>query len=309
MQDSSNDKPHNPHIVDPDKLAGNTAADRRRDPSVVTPDEVGIYLAPEKVGGAAGDSNVIPAHEPRDPSAGHVTADEAKDITAEDIGVNPVGHPRDAFNPHNIVKESFPVSDVNNKIPPEMADVPAEAGPLDLPPNRSRMLRHSGPRPQADREEPGSAARAKVKDRSMKARAKRVWNWIKFIMFLIIAGLIAFGYYAYENRKQGYVVEPRTCLFETEDKQVRFTGTRYYSYMQNSMFGLRWHLDADTTVKTELDIKGDALVILSWGGKGNPTSKYISTGERGTVPLAPADMWVITLDKRSVVLESTKFCR
>jgi hypothetical protein len=272
MQDSSNDKPHNPHTVDPSKLAGNPELNRRRDPSVVTGDEAGIYSAHPAAGGEAGDSNSIPSNEPKDPSVGQVDGE-------------PTNQP-EVFDPR--------------VMPPAMAEVPPEAGPLDLPPNRSRMTRHR---------DTGMVAREKVKDRSMKARAKRIWNWIKFILFLIIAGLIAFGYYAYETRKQGYVVEPRTCLFETEDKQVRFTGTRYYSYMQNSMFGLRWHLDADTAVKTELDIKGDALVILSWGGKGNPTSKYISTGERGTVPLAPADMWVVTMDKRSVVLESTKFCR
>lgn len=168
----------------------------------------------------------------------------------------------------------------------------AEPGPLVLPPSDA-----------------GVVAREKARTRSFKAKARRMWNWIKFICFMAILCAGAFLYWQYTERKHTYVVEPRICFFETADKQVRITGTRYYSYMQNEVFGLRWHRKEDTSIKTEIDLKGNSMVIASLGGKDGPTSKFVSMGEMGKEPLPPAETYIITMDKRSVVLSDETFCR
>lgn len=247
----------------------------------------------------------------------------ASEVTPEQVGIyaGSTGEQRDPANPHNITKDSLPTpepkdpsadradGDQTGAPPtnePEVFDPrlmgDPEPGPLDLPPARGR---HGG----FDNFDAGEHARGKVKDRSLKARAKRMWNWIKFLTFMAILVIGAVVYWQYTVRKHTYVVEPRICFFETADKQVRITGTRYYSYMQNEMFGLRWHLAEDTSIKTEIDLKGNSMVIASLGGKDGPTSKFISMGELGKEPLPPAETYVITMDKRSVVLSDETFCR
>ena len=157
--------------------------------------------------------------------------------------------------------------------------------------------------------DPGALAREKVKGRSFKAKVRRAWNWTKAIILLLLLLAGTFLYWQYTVRKHTYVVEPRICFFETADKSIRLTGTRYYSYTQNEMLGYRWAHTDDVSVKTEIDVKGDSMVITGLGGPDGPTSKYVPQGERGVQVLAPATTYVVTLDKRSVVLESNKFCR
>jgi hypothetical protein len=233
----------------------------------------------------------------------------ADEVTPEQVGIY-VGDALklDPANPHNIRKESFPVPEPTDPASGQVDGEPTndpkefdarlmpepEAGPLELPPSDAGYL---------------AREKLKVKDRSLRARARRMWNWIKFICFLAILAAGALLYWQYTVRKHTYVVEPRICFFETADKQVRLTGTRYYSYTQNEMLGVRWAHNDDTQVKTELDIKGSAMVIASLGGPDGPTSKYISNGELGKEVLPVAETYVITFDKRSVVLNASTFCR
>lgn len=230
----------------------------------------------------------------------------ADEVTPEQVGIYAGGDLNpDPANPHSIRKESFPTPSADGdqtgasptndptEFDPRIMGA-AEPGPLELPPSDAGYR---------------AREKLKVKDRSLKARAKRMWNWIKFICFLAVLIVGALLYWQYTVRKHTYVVEPRICFFETADKQVRITGTRYYSYMQNEMFGLRWHLAEDTSIKTEIDLKGNSMVIASLGGKDGPTSKFISMGELGKEPLPPAETYVITMDKRSVVLSDETFCR
>lgn len=247
----------------------------------------------------------------------------ADEVTPEQVGIY-VGSDLtlDPANPHNIRKESFPVPEPTDPASGQVDGKPTndpkefdarmmpepEPGPLELPPSHAPFSApHGVQRPY--KLDAGEAARGKVKDRSLKARARRMWNWIKFICFLAVLAAGALLYWQYTVRKHTYVVEPRICFFETADKQVRLTGTRYYSYTQNEMLGVRWAHNDETQVKTELDIKGSAMVIASLGGPDGPTSKYISNGELGKEVLPVAETYVITFDKRSVVLNASTFCR
>lgn len=222
-----------------------------------------------------GTAIVTPTHTPR------AHADE---VTAEQAGI---------YVDESPAQTDGLVTNEPKEFDPRMMGA-AEPGPLELPPADAGYL---------------AREKLKVKDRSLKARARRMWNWIKFICFLTVLVVGALLYWQYTERKHTYVVEPRICLFETADKQVRLTGTRYYSYTQNEMLGVRWAHNDETTVKTELDIKGSAMVIASLGGPDGPTSKYISQGEQGKEVLPVAETYVITFDKRSVVLNASTFCR
>lgn len=226
----------------------------------------------------------------------------ASEVTPEQVAIYQVegkapesGKP----NPHNVTKSDIPplddsrevITDQPEEFDPRMLGA-AEPGPLELPPTDAGIL-----------------AREKAKGRSFKAKVRRAWNWTKAIILLLLLLAGAFLYWQYTVRKHTYVVEPRICFFETADKSIRLTGTRYYSYTQNEMLGYRWAHTDDVSVKTEIDVKGDSMVITGLGGPDGPTSKYVPQGERGVQVLTPATTYVVTLDKRSVVLESNKFCR
>lgn len=235
----------------------------------------------------------------------------ADEVTPEQVGIYAGnGEPLDPSNPHNVTKASIPEPEPEPTNDPKEFDPrimgEPEPGPLELPP-----VKHGSAQPGRHSLEydPGVSARMLLKDRSLKARAKRMWNWIKFLTFMAILIIGAVVYWQYTVRKHTYVVEPRICFFETADKQVKLTGTRYYSYTQNEMLGVRWAHNDETTVKTELNINGTGMVIASIGGKDGPTSKYIPQGEQGTVVMPVADTYIITLEKRSVILSADTFCR
>lgn len=245
---------------------------------------------------------------PRGICASEVTPEQVGIYTGDDLKLDPA-------NPHNITKASLPepaqtdglVTNDPKEFDPRMLGE-AEPGPLELPPSHAPFSAPHGVQ-RFDKPDAGEAARGKVKDRSLKARAKRFWMWLKFFVFFLVLIAGALLYWQYTVRKHTYVVEPRICFFETADKQVRLTGTRYYSYTQNEMLGVRWAHNDETQVKTELDIKGSAMVIASLGGPDGPTSKYISNGELGKEVLPVAETYVITFDKRSVILNASTFCR
>lgn len=160
----------------------------------------------------------------------------------------------------------------------------------------------------SEKRDAGILASDRIRERSAAAR---VAFWVKTTLWLV-AGLVlacgtAFGAWAYEKRLTGYVTDERPCSFSVGKQEI--TGTRYYSYPFTEILGFRFIDTSVIDVKTELDVRGDSMLIV--GHKGiDWWAVDVGVGEKGIQALKPADFYTFVVAKNQVgVVNDNALCK
>lgn len=152
----------------------------------------------------------------------------------------------------------------------------------------------------------------KARDRmELKAKARKLWFWIKFwsIMAILFA-LGGFGYLvydAYKNRVTQVVTDMRPCSVDVGGERI--TGTREYQYNYFDLFGVRL-IDTDKIeVTTTVEYKGSDLIVVGRNASGWWSMKT-SDGEYGKLKTQPADSYTfVTKGGRVKEVASNVFCK
>jgi hypothetical protein len=173
------------------------------------------------------------------------------------------------------------------------------------------MLYQADPLPTAAKlaEDAGARAREKIKSRGSRVRRTVLTTYL-VLNFLLLAVIAAGAYYLYlEYNKPGKrVVTYKNCEFTDENQHFTLTGRREYSYLQKSLFGLDIRHADNVTETTQLDVQGTAMTVVGltadkWWGV------YIGTGEKGIQILKDAHTYIVTSDKKAVVINYEQFCQ
>jgi hypothetical protein len=160
-----------------------------------------------------------------------------------------------------------------------------------------------------DHNDAGARAREKIQARGGRVKRALLMSYL-FINFIVIAVISAGAYYLYlEYNKPGKrIVTYKNCEFVDEKQHFTLTGRREYSYMQKSLFGLDIRHADNVMETTQVDVKGTAMTIVGltadqWWGV------YIGTGEQGIKLLKDAHTYIVTSDKKAVVINYEQFCQ
>jgi hypothetical protein len=146
---------------------------------------------------------------------------------------------------------------------------------------------------------------------NFKAKARRVWFWIKFWIWMAIiaavAGVSYLTYNAYTHRVTQVVTDMRPCMVEVGGEKI--TGVREYQYNYFDLFGMRL-IDTDKIeVTTTVEYKGSDLIVVGRDSKGWWSMKT-SDGEYGKMKTKPADSYTfITKGGRVKEVASNEFCK
>lgn len=155
----------------------------------------------------------------------------------------------------------------------------------------------------------GTKAREKVKNRkSVAQRAVVIWNFLLLTVVLCVIGLGSVLYYKVSKTPKVYQVDSRPCEYTDEKTGITLTGTRYYSYYQQDLFGFQWRDGKAVDETTELDLTGSAMTIMGVGN-GQWWYKYIDDGETGLERMKSAELYQFVIGKRAVAVPYRKFCR
>lgn len=154
----------------------------------------------------------------------------------------------------------------------------------------------------------GHKAREKL---NYKAKARKLWGWIKFWMWIAVAVAVVavscFVYDAYKNRVTQVVTDMRPCSVEVGGEKV--TGVREYQYNYFDIFGMRLIDTAKIEVTTTIDYKGNDLIVGGLNPDGSWWSMKTSDGEFGKMKTKPAETYVFVIKGRMQPVLSSKFCK
>lgn len=154
----------------------------------------------------------------------------------------------------------------------------------------------------------GVEARDRLKNKRKSRQA--LWMMLGFLFLSVIILLAVAGYRVYlEYKKPGVrVTDYRTCKYVSEEQNFELTGKREYSYMQKEFFGIQYRESKKVTESTEVDVRGTAMSIVGLS-QGAWKSVYVGEGERGIQILMPAELYVITMGKKTAVFNYADFCK
>lgn len=144
-----------------------------------------------------------------------------------------------------------------------------------------------------------------------KRKSRKVLRTVLSVLaFFLITAVSATGYRVYlEYKKPGVrVTDYRTCKYVSEEQNFELTGKREYSYMQKEFFGIQYRESKKVTESTEVDVRGSAMNIVGLN-QGTWKSVYVGEGERGIQILMPAELYVITMGKKTAVFNYADFCK
>ncbi len=175
--------------------------------------------------------------------------------------------------------------------------------------HQEAMAADAGSIPKFSNEDAGQKARKKVQARagSVRTALLRTYLLITGIFFLLVAGA---AWYLYTHIKTPgvMVTDTRPCEYVDEERGIRLTGRRHYSYMERELFGIQYKDSSKVMEETELDVKGSSMNVVglstdSWWGL------HIGQGEQGIQLLKPATVLVFTLGQKNVVVNDRDFCK
>jgi len=154
----------------------------------------------------------------------------------------------------------------------------------------------------------GALARDKL---TLKAKARKVWFWIKFWIWMAIVAAVAgvswFTYDAYKHRVTQVVTDMRPCSVEVGGEKI--TGVREYQYNYFDIFGMRLIDTAKIEVTTTIDYKGSDFLVGGLNPDGSWWSMKTSDGEFGKMKTKPAETYVFVIKGRMQPVLSSKFCK
>ena len=161
---------------------------------------------------------------------------------------------------------------------------------------------------QSEPQDAGQIARDRL---NFKAKARKVWFWIKFWIWMAIiaavAGVSWFTYDAYKHRVTQVVTDMRPCSVEVGGERI--TGVREYQYNYFDIFGMRL-IDTDKIeVTTTIDYKGSDFLVGGLSADGSWWSMKTSDGEFGKMKTKPAETYVFVIKGRMLPVLSSKFCK
>lgn len=155
-----------------------------------------------------------------------------------------------------------------------------------------------------------AGAEARERLESKRKSRKVLWTVLTVLTLFLIAAVSLAGYRVYlEYKKPGVrVTDYRTCKYVSEEQNFELTGKRKYSYMQKEFFGIQYRESKKVTESTEVDVRGTAMNIVGLS-EGAWESVYVGEGERGIQILMPAELYVITIGKKTAVFNYADFCK
>ena len=153
----------------------------------------------------------------------------------------------------------------------------------------------------------GAKARELLEKRSV---ARSVANFLTklyiVISILAILAIAGGGYWVYQNRATGFLIDERQCHFKLPNYEV--TGTRKYSYGFTEYFGWRVIDTKVITEETRIDVVGVGMLIVG-NSAGDWWSTRIKDGERGTQLLKNFNSYTFIVDNAVGVVEYDKLCK
>ena len=155
-----------------------------------------------------------------------------------------------------------------------------------------------------------AGAEARERLESKRKSRKVLWTVLTVLTLILITAVSLAGYRVYlEYKKPGVrVTDYRTCTYVSEEQNFELTGKRKYSYMQKEFFGIQYRESKKVTESTEVDVRGTAMNIVGLS-EGAWESVYVGEGERGIQILMPAELYVITIGKKTAVFNYADFCK
>lgn len=155
-----------------------------------------------------------------------------------------------------------------------------------------------------------AGAEARKRLESKRKSRKVLWTVLTVLTLFLIAAVSAAGYRVYlEYKKPGVrVTDYRTCKYVSEEQNLELTGKREYSYMQKEFFGIQYRESKKVTESTVVDVRGTAMNIVGLS-EGKWKSVYVGEGERGIQILMPAELYIITMGKKTAVFNYADFCK
>lgn len=155
-----------------------------------------------------------------------------------------------------------------------------------------------------------AGAEARERLESKRKSRKVLWTVLTVLTLFLIAAVSLAGYRVYlEYKKPGVrVTDYRTCKYVSEEHNFELTGKRKYSYMQKEFFGIQYRESKKVTESTEVDVRGTAMNIVGLS-EGAWESVYVGEGERGIQILMAAELYIITIDKKTAVFNYADFCK
>lgn len=155
----------------------------------------------------------------------------------------------------------------------------------------------------------GLAARERL---SLKARAyrKMVLIWRLFILMLILipTGIGGYVYWALSSQQPKYTIDTRSCLYQDNERGIKITGTREYSYYQRELFGIQFKLKDQVEEKTTMNVSSEQQTIIGTTGK-SMWYVIVPMAEPGVQALKPADLITVIQPKRVFSFDYASFCR
>lgn len=155
----------------------------------------------------------------------------------------------------------------------------------------------------------GILARERLEIKRFK-RARTLTRILTCFLITLVGGFSAAGYTAYvELNKPGVrYTDYRECKYEDPDQKLELTGKREYSYLQKEFFGLQYRQGNQVTEQTVMNVRGNSMSIVGLS-KEAWKSIYVGEGEQGIQILMPAELYVVTLGKKTAVFNYADFCK
>lgn len=155
----------------------------------------------------------------------------------------------------------------------------------------------------------GIMARERLEIKRFK-RTKVLMRVMTFLLITLVVFLAAVGYGVYtELNKPGVRYNDyRECKYEDLENKLELTGKRKYSYLQKEFLGFQYRQGKDTTEQTVINVRGSSMSIVGLSD-GGWKSIYVGEGEQGVQILMDADLYVVTVGRKSAVFNYADFCK